>query len=743
MERDAQLVFTRNKCYAIPDKMSMIKGEVSGHREGYGFVIPDKGGDDIFLNQHEMRKAMHGDKVLVQLLSGNRKGKKEARLVRVLEPRKHPLVGRYFVEDGVGFVVPDDSRIAQDILIPPENNLGARQGNMVVVDVVRRGNPRQYATGNITEVLGEHMAPGMEVKVAVHNHDIPAEWPKDVLKQIEDIPEEVAEKHKKGRVDLRDLSLVTIDGEDARDFDDAVYCERKRSGGWRLWVAIADVSFYVRPDSPLDKEAQQRGNSVYFPSRVIPMLPERLSNGLCSLNPDVDRLCMVCEMTVSAKGRLSGYKFYEAVMRSHARLTYNKVQAILDGDSVLAERYQPLVKHLEHLHEMYEVLAQAREQRGAIAFESDETKFEFNAQRKIERIVPVHRVAAHKLIEECMILANVAAARMVEKHQAPALFRDHDRPGEERIKQFRQFISELGLQLGGGDEPTPLDFENLLKATADRPDKDLIAIMLLRTMRQAVYDPDNIGHFGLALPAYAHFTSPIRRYPDLTLHRTLKYLIAKEHGNPPHRWTPTGGYLYEEEQLDALGAQCSMTERRADDATRDVASWLKCEFMQDHVGDEFTATIANVTGFGFFARLDEIMIEGLVHISSLQNDYYQYDQARQTLRGEHTGKRYRIGDKVQVKVAAVHLDDRQIDLVLVENGKPVANGRKGAGKKSKNAKPAGQSRTRSKKAKTSAHSESAATEQSAAAKKKSKANKARKDKARAKKRSKKKASGRT
>lgn len=683
MERDGQLVFTRNQCYALPDKLNLVKGHVIGHREGFGFVRPDDGGGDLFLAQREMDALMHGDYVLVQPLRFDAKGRREARLVRLLQSRDLSVVGRYFVEQGVSYVVPDDSRIAQDILIPQGETMGARMGQVVVIAITQRPTRRMTGIGKVTEVLGETMDPGMEIEIALRSHGIPHVWPEEVKQEIAKLTEQVPEEAKQGRKDLRDLPLVTIDGEDARDFDDAVYCQPKRSGGWRLWVAIADVSYYVRPGTALDSEAYQRGNSVYFPEQVIPMLPEVLSNGLCSLNPQVDRLCMVAEMTVSATGKLSGFKFYEAVMNSHARLTYTKVAAILEGDEGLRERYAPLVPHLEELNRLYQAMKEARHQRGAVEFESEETRFVFNPQRKIERIVPLVRNDAHKIIEECMIMANVAAARFIEKQDAHALFRVHDKPGEEKLTGFRSFLGELGLELKGGLEPQPADYALLAEQIKDRPDAELIQTMLLRSMKQAVYQADNMGHFGLALKSYAHFTSPIRRYPDLVLHRSIKFQLARLQGNPSGKWTPTGGIHYQYDEVAPMGEHCSLTERRADDATRDVADWLKCEYMLDHVGSEFGGTIANVTGFGFFVRLDEIHIDGLVHISSLQNDYYQFDPARQMLIGETFRRRYRLGDKVKVKVMAVNLDDRKIDFELVEDA--LSTGAK-TGKGAKNLK---------------------------------------------------------
>ncbi|MGR5125088.1 ribonuclease R [Vibrio harveyi] len=689
MERDGQLVFTRRQCYALPEKLEMVKGYVIGHKDGHGWVRPEGSvgkDNDIVLPHHQMKHIIHGDYVLVQPTDNSKRGRREGRLVRVLEERNTQIVGRFFLEYGYSYVVPDDSRISQDILIPNEHKAGARMGNVVVIEITDRGSRSRGMMGKVVEVLGENMAPGMETQIAIRTHQIPHDWPAAVDKQIENLGEEVPEEAKEGRVDLRDLPLVTIDGEDARDFDDAVYCEKKKSGGWRLWVAIADVSYYVRTDSALDKEAINRGNSVYFPSQVVPMLPEVLSNGLCSLNPQVDRLCMVCEMTISDTGKLSGYKHYEAVMNSHARLTYNKVGAILEGDEELRMRYHAVVPHLEELHAMYKVLKEARDNRGAIEFETVEAKFIFNADRKIESIEPVIRNDAHKIIEECMILANIASASYVEKAKEPALYRVHESPGELRLQGFRDFLSELGLDLKGGLEPSPTDYADLVKQIAERQDKELIQTMLLRSMKQAVYNADNAGHFGLALKRYAHFTSPIRRYPDLLLHRAIKYLIAKEEGRNQDRWTPTGGYHYSFDEMDFYGEQCSMTERRADDATREVADWLKCEYMQDHVGDELDGVIANVTSFGFFVRLTELHIDGLVHISTLANDYYQFDPIGQRLIGESFGNIYRLGDAVKVKVLAVNLNDKQIDFELIETSRKLRGKGKTAKKRAADAK---------------------------------------------------------
>ncbi len=674
MENDGQLVFTKRKCYALPEKLDLLKGMVIGHREGFGFLQVEGKKDDFFIPNVQMQKVMHGDYVLAQPNGFDRKGRPEVRIVRVLEANKKQIVGRFFIEQGIGYVMPDDSRITRDILIPDNARLGARMGQVVVVELHPRTAPFFQPIGKITEVLGDNMAKGMEVEIAIRKHDIPHSFPSAVEKQLKKWAEDVPEEAKRGRVDLRDLPLVTIDGEDARDFDDAVFCQ-KQGKGWKLWVAIADVSYYVRPKSALDTEAYNRGNSVYFPNRVVPMLPEKLSNGLCSLNPQVDRLCMVCEMTISAKGKMTDYQFYEAVMNSHARLTYNKVAKILEKDTALCERYASLVPHLQDLHDMYQALVKARQQRGAIEFETIESKFIFNALGRIERIEPAVRNDAHKIIEECMILANIASANFMAKHQEPALYRIHAVPSEEKLTAFRSFLAECGLSLSGGNKPTPTDYAQLLEQIKPRPDHELIQTMLLRSMSQAVYSADNIGHFGLALEEYAHFTSPIRRYPDLTLHRGIKYLLAKQKGSK-RKTTDTGGYHYQLEEIDGFGAHCSSTERRADDATREVADWLKCEYMQDHVGEEFEGVISSVTGFGFFVRLNDLFIDGLVHISGLANDYYLFDMPKQRLIGENSGMIFRLGDAVKVRVEAVSLEQKQIDFSLISSErKPKRSGK--------------------------------------------------------------------
>lgn len=676
MERDGQLIYTKANAYGLPSRMNLIKGRIIGHRDGFGFCKPDEGGADLFISPNQMYTVMHGDSVLVQEQGKDSKGRREGRIVRVIEPREGNIVGRFFIDHDLGVVVPDDSRLNQDILVPEEARNGARHGQIVVVKVTHRPNRRTSPIGEVVEILGEHMAPGMEIEIAIREHDIPTEWSAKTEQEVARVAETVPEEAYADRIDLRALKLITIDGEDSRDFDDAV-CAEREGDGWRLWVAIADVSYYVRPNTALDKDALERGNSVYFPNFVVPMLPEKLSNGLCSLNPDVDRLCMVAEMKVSAHGKLQHSKFYPAVMKSHARLTYTKVAAMLDGDPKLRQEYDHVLSNVEELHNLFKVLKRARQARHAIEFETLETRFIFNAERKIESIEPVRRNVAHTIIEECMIMANVATARLIEEHdEAGALFRVHEPPASERLTNFRSFLSELGLTLKGGDDPSPADYAEVLEQVRERPDAELIQTMLLRSMQQAVYSPDNAGHFGLALDEYAHFTSPIRRYPDLVLHRAIKSLLKKQQG--PSK-ALEGAWMYPDEQLDELGEHCSMTERRADDATRQVDEWLKCEYMQDHIGEEFGGVIASVTNFGLFIRIDDLHIDGLIHVSSLDNDYYHFDNEKHLLIGENSRRVYRLGDKVRIRVRSVNLDERKIDLALLAAESPAGKDRMAGG----------------------------------------------------------------
>ncbi|WP_207061658.1 ribonuclease R [Motiliproteus sp. SC1-56] len=711
MERDGQLIHTRRGGYGLVDRMDLIAGRVTGHRDGYGFLTPDDGSDDIYLHNRQMRKLFDGDKALVRVGGLDQRGRREGSVVEVIERNTQQLVGRFFDDEGVYTLVPENRRICQDVLIAPEDCKGAEDGEYVLVEITKQPGKRGGPRGRVVEILGAHMAPGMEIEVAIRAHGIPSQWPDAVTQEAAAYGAEVREADKKHRVDLRETPLVTIDGEDARDFDDAVYAERKKGGGWRLFVAIADVSHYVAPGSALDEEARARGNSVYFPAQVVPMLPEVLSNGLCSLNPHVDRLTLVCEMTVSSSGRLSGYQFYEAVIRSHARLTYTQVGALLDAPDTdkgqeISRQYPELVPHLQELHRLYQALREARHARGAIDFETTETKIEFGKDRKIDRIVPVVRNDAHKLIEECMLCANVATARFLEKLKVPGLFRVHQGPKEQKLENLRNYLGELGLNLAGGDSPQPLDYQMLLESVQDRPDAHIIQTMMLRSLSQAKYTPENEGHFGLGYSAYAHFTSPIRRYPDLLVHRAIRSVIrggesggllrravksVTGRGSDPVRRIkgaqsvdPKKSYPYDMAAMVELGEHCSQTERRADEATWDVIAWLKCEYMQDCVGDEFEGVVSAVAPFGLFVELKDIYVEGLVHVTALQGDYYHFDAGKQRLTGERTRVTYRLGDELRVKVVRVNLDDRKIDFEMVDHLSAPKRTRKGRGGSQKN-----------------------------------------------------------
>ncbi len=657
MERDGQLVLTRRGGYGLAEKMDLVRGRVQGHRDGFGFIIPEDGSDDLFISARQMRTVLHGDRVLARVSGVDRKGRREGSIVEILERVTTSVVGRFFEDSGVTFVIPDNKRITQDILIPPAERGEAKSGQIVVAEIISPPNLRSQAIGHVREVLGEHMAPGMEIEIAIRSHNLPYEWSDAVKDELSSFREVVNEKDKQGLVDLREFPFVTIDGEDAKDFDDAVFAERKKKG-WILYVAIADVSHYVAPDSALDQEALLRGTSVYFPGEVIPMLPEILSNGLCSLKPEVDRLCLVCEMDVNSAGKLKSYEFYRAVIHSNARLTYTEVAKMLaNPKAARAKRDQDLFPHLQILHELYEVLHETRQARGAIDFETVETKVIFGPQRKIKQIVPAERNVAHRMIEEAMLLANVSAARFVLKQKMPALFRIHEGPNPDKLQDLREFLGELGLRLPGRKIPKPQDYAQLLQSIQGRADAHLIQTILLRSMSQAVYNPDNIGHFGLAYDEYAHFTSPIRRYPDLLLHRAICHILAKGKRK---------NFAYDHAKMVSFGEHCSMTERRADDATRDAMDWLKCEYIKDRVGEEFEGIITNVTGFGLFVELKDIYVEGLVHVTSLKNDYYHFDPKSRKLKGERSGKVYHLGDRLKVRVTRVDLESKKIDFDIVE-----------------------------------------------------------------------------
>ncbi|OGU24569.1 MAG: ribonuclease R [Hydrogenophilales bacterium RIFOXYD1_FULL_62_11] len=652
MQRDGQLMLNRKRLLCLPDKLDLIKGRVEGHPDGFGFVSPDEDGDDLFLSPKEMHRVLHGDKVLVRVAGFDRRGRREAKIVEVLEHVNKFVVGRYYSEDGIGFLIAENRRINQDILVPAGNEGAAQSGQVVTVEIVTQPGAHNEAIGRVSEILGSYTGPGMEIEIALRKHDLPYVFPPDVEKQAAGLPNKVLKKDMAGREDIRHLPLVTIDGETARDFDDAVYCEPLGRSGFRLIVAIADVSHYVKPSDALDTEGYERGNSVYFPRRVIPMLPEALSNGLCSLNPEVDRLSMVCDMQVSSTGNIKEYRFYPAVIYSHARLTYNQVWDWLSGATQPDAKQTALMPHLQALDKLFRTLLKARAKRGAIDFGSTETQMQFDDEGKIKAIVPVIRNDAHRIIEECMLAANVCASDYLHANQQPALFRVHEGPTPEKLAALRGFMAEFGLDLAGGDKPHAKDYATLLEQIKPRPDAGLLQTVMLRSLKQAVYSPDNKGHFGLAYEAYTHFTSPIRRYPDLLVHRGIKAVLNGEK-------LPVKG-------LAEIGVHCSMTERRADDATRDVDAWLKTYFMRDRIGDEYNGTVSAVTNFGMFVALDEIFIEGLVHVSELGQDYFHYDQSKHWMLGERTGKRYRLGDRVRIKVMRADIETSKIDFALVE-----------------------------------------------------------------------------
>ncbi|HJV72403.1 ribonuclease R [Ideonella sp.] len=671
--------------------MSEVEGTVLGHRDGHGFVQRDDGEPDIYLAPQEMRAVLHRDRVRARIIRYDRKGRPEGRIVEILERRKAPIIGRLLHENGMWLVAPEDRRYGQDILIPKNATASATAGQVVAIELTEPPSMYSQPVGRVTEVLGQIDDPGMEIEIAVRKYEVPHRFSPETLAQAAALPDKVRAVDMKHRIDLTDVPLVTIDGEDARDYDDAVYCEPHKSGrgrsafnGWRLLVAIADVSHYVKPGEPLDDDAYERATSVYFPRRVIPMLPEKLSNGLCSLNPQVDRLSMVCDMLVNADGELHAYQFYPAVICSHARLTYTEVAAALANTrGPEAAKRRDIMPQLLNLHEVYRALLKARQRRGAIDFETTETQIVCDENGRIEKIVPRVRTDAHRLIEEAMLAANVCSAEFIASAEHASLFRVHEGPTPEKRTTLQNYLKTLGVGLGLGEDPTPREFQAIAEATKDRPDASQIHMMLLRSMQQAIYTPANSGHFGLAYPAYTHFTSPIRRYPDLLVHRVIKAILAKKryhlatgeladasaHAVRLRKAGKTSKpHISEQEHWEGAGVHCSANERRADEASRDVEAWLKCRYMREHLGEEFAGTVSAVTSFGLFITLDALYVDGLVHITELGGEYYRFDEVRQELRGERTGIRYAIGARVRVQVSRVDLDGRRIDFRMVREG---------------------------------------------------------------------------
>jgi len=651
MVRAGQILENRRGEYCLTAKLDLVTGTVSGHRDGFGFVIRDDGeDDDVYLSAREMRPLFDGDRVAIRIVGLDRRGRAEGDLVDVLERGTREIAGQYIRERGIGIVVPDNPRISHRILIPKGEGGKAKPGDMVVVEILDFPTQVEQATGRVTTVIGRPGEKGIATDIAIHSHGIPFEWPRPVLDEIRSYGTEVPRKAKAGREDLRSVNLLTIDGADARDFDDAVFCEKSGSG-WRLLVAIADVSHYVGAGTELDKEATRRGTSVYFPDRVVPMLPEVLSNGLCSLNPKVDRLCMVCEMRVSSDGKVTRARFYEAVMCSKARLTYGQVGAFLDGGkkSAVPKDLQPSVREL---HSLYLAFAKARGRRGAIEIDLPQTKFDLNEDGEIARIEVVPRNDAHRLIEECMIAANVEAAKFLKKHRVPGLYRVHPKPDPDRFGDLRLYLVSLGLKVAHPDHVEPRHFTQLIRQIKDRPDAAAITMAMLRSLTHAEYSPRNVGHFGLALSSYAHFTSPIRRYPDLLVHRAIRHIVR---GGKP------GKYDYSPKEMERFGAITSAHEKRAEEATRDVEAWLKCQYMEGHLGDEFDGVITGVTNFGLFVQITDLLTDGLVHVTSLANDYYQYDSASQRLIGERSGRTFSLGEPMRVRVQRVDMESRKID----------------------------------------------------------------------------------
>jgi len=655
MVREGQLLMNRRGGFAPAEQLDLIAGRVIANPDGFGFLKPENGSDDLFLPPAEMRKVMHGDRVLGCVTGVDRRGRREGAIVEVLERRLTRVMGRFEERAGIGYVVPDDRRILAEVLIPPLARNGVKEGQRVVAEITAPPESGRPPFGRILVVLGDRLTASRVVEAAIHTHNLPHEFPLETLREAEAVPLEVPADVAAQRIDLRGVPLVTIDGEDAKDFDDAVWCQPDDKG-FRLIVAIADVSAYVQPGTALDAEAVQRCTSVYFPGFVVPMLPETLSNGICSLNPKVDRLCFVCDMRVDFDGQVTRSKFYEAVMRSQARLTYTTVGAAIDGDAEAIEQLGSLKPQIEALHQLFKVLSKARAERGAIEFESGEVRFVLDAKGEVIQAGMLERNDAHKLIEECMIAANVEAARFVIRKKIPAPFRVHDRPPERKYTELLEFLMEFGLRLPAWQKVEPKDFTALLRKVRKRPDAALLETVLLRSQALAQYSIDNIGHFGLALESYGHFTSPIRRYPDLLLHRSIKHILGGG---------TASDFGYTDKEMGALCLACSEKERRADEAEREVDERYRSAWMEQHVGSDFDGVVSGVTSFGLFVELHESKVNGLVHVTQLPHDYYHFDATRKTLAGERRGLAWALGDVVRVKVLKASVEDRRIDFKLV------------------------------------------------------------------------------
>lgn len=651
-----QLLRNRRDEYCLRERLPLIVGTISAHRDGHGFVMPDDRSAPLYVSPRQMLEVIHGDRVAARLSGTDQRGRPEGTIVKVLERGTTQIVGRLRDESGICFVIPDNPRIGHRVLVPRDRLAQAQSGQVVLVELIEQPSKTAQPLGHVIRVLGEHAAPGMETEIAIHSHGLPFEFPAEAVAEADRFGSAVSAAAKRDREDIRELPLVTIDGEDARDFDDAVWCEETKTG-WRLIVAIADVSSYVAPQSALDREAQHRGTSVYFPNRVLPMLPEALSNGLCSLNPQVDRLCLACEMRITKNGKVTRARFFEGVMRSAARLTYTKVAAYLANASSVSEEVRALGPLLEQLHSLFKALHYARLDRGALDFDAPELKVRFDADGRVAAFVEYTRNDAHRLIEECMIAANVQAAKFLKKHRIPSLYRVHGQPEEDRLEQLRQFLQGFGIHLPTDRELAPKDLSAVLKRVVGSEEAQLIDTVVVRSLPQAVYQPANIGHFGLALEEYAHFTSPIRRYPDLMVHRGIRHILqggtVEDFG-----WSPN--------TMAQLGQQCSFTERRADEATRDALSWLKCEYMQDKVGEEFDGIVTSVVDFGLFVRLKGLQIDGLVHVSALGAEYFSRDRSGFRMVASRSGRVFKLGDHLRVRLINVIIDERKIDFELAD-----------------------------------------------------------------------------